>query len=61
MRAIAVKYDADLRFEDGSVIADIVPLSSDYLSRATEAFDDRIGMFLAVLDLHSRNRHNNAA
>lgn len=60
MRAIAVKYDADLRIEDGAVIADIVPKSSDYLSRATEAFDDRIGIFLAVLDLQSRNRHKAA-
>ena len=56
MRAIALKYDADLRIEDGSVIADIVPKTSDYLSRATEAFDDRIGIFLAVLDLRSRLR-----
>ena len=60
MRAIAVKYNADLRIEDGAVIADIVPKSSDYLSRATEAFDDRIGIFLAVLDLHSRSWHNAA-
>ena len=60
MRAIAVKYEAELRIEDGAVIADIVPKSSDYLSRATEAFDDRIGIFLAVLDLQSRNRHKAA-
>lgn len=57
MRAIAVKYGADLRLQDGSIVADIVPQQADYVSFAVEAFEDRFGYWLAALDSRSRIRH----
>lgn len=54
MRTIATKFGADLHFEEGAVVGDIVPQGLDYFSLATEAFEDRIGLILAVLDLQSR-------
>ena len=61
MRAIAVKYGANLQLQDGSVIADIVAQGADYVSFATEAFEDRVGFLLATLDARSRIRHAAAA
>lgn len=60
MQAIARKYDAELRLEHGDIIADIVPQRLDYISLATEMFEDRFVLFLAALDQHSRYRKNAA-
>jgi GNAT superfamily N-acetyltransferase len=54
MRAIARKYEAELRFEYGEVIGDIVPEGPNYFSLLAEAVEDRFGYMMAVLDLHSR-------
>jgi hypothetical protein len=55
MQAIARKYQADLQIEHGDVVADIVPQRFDYISLATEMFEDRFIVFLAALDQHSRS------
>ena len=52
MRAIARKYEAELRFEYGEVIGEIVPDGPNYFSILAEAVDDRFGYMMAVLDLH---------
>jgi len=54
MQAIARKYDADLRFEYGEVIGEIVPSGSNSFSLFAEAVEDRMGFMLAVLDLQYR-------
>lgn len=54
MRSIARKHEADLRFEYGEIIGEIVPDSPNYFSLLAEAVDDRIGYMLAVLDLQRR-------
>jgi hypothetical protein len=54
MRAIAHKYEAELRFEYGEVIGEIVPDGPNYFSLLAEAVDDRFGYMMAVLDLHRR-------
>lgn len=54
MRAIAGKYEADLRFEYGEVIGEIVPEGPNYFSLLAEAVDDRFGYMMAVLDLQRR-------
>lgn len=54
MRAIARKYEADLRFEYGEVIGEIVPEGPNYFSLLAEAVDDRLGYMMAVLDLQRR-------
>jgi len=54
MRAIARKYEAELRFEYGEVIGEIVPEGPNYFSLLAEAVDDRFGYMMAVLDLHRR-------
>lgn len=54
MQAIARKHHADLHLEQGDVIADIIPKGPDYISYATEMFEDRFVLFLAALDRHSR-------
>lgn len=54
MQAIARKHDAELRFEYGEVIGEIVPDSPDYFSLVAEAVDDRLGYMMAVLDLSAR-------
>lgn len=54
MRSIAKHYDADLRFEYGEIIGEIVPRSPNYFSLLAEAVDDRFGFMMAVLDLQSR-------
>lgn len=54
MQAIARKHDALLRFEAGDVVGEIVPERADYYSLATESAADRMGFFIAVLDLQSR-------
>lgn len=54
MRAIARKHEADLRFEYGEVIGEIVPEGPNYFSLLAEAVDDRFGYMMAVLDLQRR-------
>jgi GNAT superfamily N-acetyltransferase len=54
MRAIARKYEAELRFEYGEVIGEIIPDGPNYFSILAEAVDDRFGYMMAVLDLHRR-------
>jgi RimJ/RimL family protein N-acetyltransferase len=54
MQAIARKHDAELRFELGEVIGEIVPQTPDYVSQISEAAEDRVGFMIAVLELHHR-------
>lgn len=54
MQAIARKHDAELRFEYGEVIGEIVPEGASYFSMLAEAVDDRVGFMMAVLDLQGR-------
>jgi RimJ/RimL family protein N-acetyltransferase len=54
MRAIARRYEAELRFEYGEVIGEIVPQGPNYFSLLAEAVEDRFGYMMAVLDLHNR-------
>ncbi len=54
MQAIARKYKADLHIEQGDVVADIIPTRPDYVSLATELFEDRFVLFLAALDQQAR-------
>jgi GNAT superfamily N-acetyltransferase len=54
MQAIAKKHEAELRFEYGEVIGEIIPNGPDYFSLLAEATDDRVGYMMAVLDLSSR-------
>lgn len=54
MQAIARKHEADLRFELGEVIGEIVPEEPNYFSLLAEAMEDRVGFMMAVLDLQRR-------
>ncbi len=54
MQAIARKHEADLRFEYGEVIGEIVPQDANYFSILAEAVEDRVGYMMAVLDVQSR-------
>jgi RimJ/RimL family protein N-acetyltransferase len=54
MQAIARKHDAELKFEWGEVVGEIVPESPDYFSVISEAAEDRVGFMIAVLELHTR-------
>jgi RimJ/RimL family protein N-acetyltransferase len=54
MQAIARKHEADLRFEYGEVVGEIIPDSPNYFSIMAEAAEDRVGFMIAVLDLQSR-------
>lgn len=54
MQAIARKYEADLRFELGEVVGEIVPEEPNYFSLLAEAVEDRVGFMMAVLDLQRR-------
>jgi GNAT superfamily N-acetyltransferase len=54
MQAIARKHEADLKFEYGEVIGEIVPQESNYFSILQEAVEDRVGYMMAVLDLQNR-------
>jgi GNAT superfamily N-acetyltransferase len=54
MQAIARKYEAELRFEYGEVVGEIVPDTANYFSILAEAMEDRVGFMMAVLDLQSR-------
>jgi RimJ/RimL family protein N-acetyltransferase len=54
MQAIARKHEADLRFEYGEVIGEILPETPNYFSILAEAAEDRMGFMIAVLELQSR-------
>jgi RimJ/RimL family protein N-acetyltransferase len=54
MQTIARKHEAQLRFEFGDVVGEIVPQDANYFSIMAEAMDDRVGYLMAVLDLKSR-------
>lgn len=54
MQAIAKKYEAELRFEYGEVVGEIVPEEPNYFSLLAEAVEDRVGLMLTVLDLQLR-------
>ncbi len=54
MRTIANKHEAELRFEYGEVIGEIIPEGPNYFSLLAEAVDDRFGYMMAVLDLQNR-------
>jgi RimJ/RimL family protein N-acetyltransferase len=56
MQAIARKHEADLKFEYGEVIGEIIPDGPNYFSIIAEAVEDRVGYMLAVLDLSARLR-----
>ena len=54
MQAIARKHEAELRFEYGEVIGEILPDTPNYFSILAEAAEDRVGFMIAVLELQSR-------
>jgi hypothetical protein len=54
MQAIARKYEAELRFEFGEVIGEIVPASPNYFTLISEAVQDQMSVMLAVLDIRRR-------
>jgi GNAT superfamily N-acetyltransferase len=54
MQTIARKHDAELRFEYGEVIGEILPETPNYFSIMAEAAEDRVGFMIAVLELQSR-------
>jgi GNAT superfamily N-acetyltransferase len=54
MQTIARKHEADLKFEYGEVIGEIVPTGPNYFSIMAEAMEDRVSHMLAVLELGSR-------
>lgn len=57
MQAIARKHEADLKFEYGEVIGEILPREANYFSLLAEAVEDRVGYMLAVFDLSARQRN----
>lgn len=54
MQSIARKHEADLRFEFGEVVGEIIPHEPDYYSIFAEAVEDRVGYMMAVLDLQTK-------
>jgi len=54
IQSIARKHEADLRFEYGEVVGEIIPETADYFSLVAEAVEDRVGYMMAVLDLSTR-------
>jgi RimJ/RimL family protein N-acetyltransferase len=54
MQAIARKHEADLKFEYGEVIGDIIPQEANYFSLLAEAVEDRVGYMMAVLDVQKK-------
>lgn len=55
MQTIARKHEAELKFEYGEVVGEIVPQEPNYFSILAEAVDDRVGYVLSVLDIQARN------
>jgi GNAT superfamily N-acetyltransferase len=54
IQSIAKNHDAELKFEYGEVLGEIVPDCPNYFSIMAEALEDRVGYILAVLDLQAR-------
>jgi RimJ/RimL family protein N-acetyltransferase len=54
MQTIARKHEADLKFEYGEVIGEIVPTEPNYFSIMAEAMEDRVSYMMAVLELSGR-------
>jgi GNAT superfamily N-acetyltransferase len=54
MQSVARKFEAELRFEYGEVVGEIVPRGPNYFSILEEAMEDRVGYMMAVLNLQSR-------
>ena len=49
MRTIARKHEAELRFDSGDIVGEIIPQEPNCYSFLAEAVDDRVGHMLAVL------------
>lgn len=56
MQAIARHYGAELKIEEGSVIANIVPDEPDYQSWFSEILDERMTYIQSAFDLQKRVR-----
>jgi RimJ/RimL family protein N-acetyltransferase len=56
VQAIARHYGADLKIEDGSIVADIMPARADYHSWVSEILDDRMTYLHSALDMQTRMR-----
>jgi RimJ/RimL family protein N-acetyltransferase len=54
MQAIARHYGADLKIEDGSIFADIVPRNADYRSLVADMIDEPMTYLHSVLDMQKR-------
>ncbi len=54
MQAIARHYGADLKIEDGSIVAAIIPKHADYESYASEFLDDRMVFMQAAFGWQTR-------
>ena len=60
MQAVARHY-AELRFESGDVIAEILPAAASAISVFSEAMEDRMGYLMAVFDLRAKAAASKAA
>jgi RimJ/RimL family protein N-acetyltransferase len=56
MQAIARHYGAELKVEDGSVVANIIPQEPDYQSWFSEILDERMTYLQSAFDLQRRVR-----
>jgi RimJ/RimL family protein N-acetyltransferase len=56
MQSIARHYGAELKVEDGSVIASLVPTQADYQSWFSEMLDERMTYIQSAFDLQKRVR-----
>lgn len=54
MQRICRKFDAELHFDHGEVVGQVLPALPTYMSLWQEAVDDSNGFVLAVLDLPTR-------
>lgn len=61
MQAIARKHEAELRFEYGEVVGEIVPASANYFTLISEAVQDQMHILLAVFDIRTRMGRSDAA
>lgn len=56
MQHIARKYEAELKFEEGEVLAELLPAAPNYFSIWRETLENEYGFVMAVLDLQRRFR-----
>jgi GNAT superfamily N-acetyltransferase len=54
MQAIARKHEAELRFEYGEVVGEIVPATPNYFTLISEAVQDQMSVMLAIFDIRRR-------